>query len=235
MRNVFVRGAVSGAAAGLLTSVAAYFLLEPTLDAAIALEGPGDGSSPVGRETQKLLGMPLGFVFAGLALGLLFAVAYRVLPSQAEPWRRSLGLAAGGFAALALIPALRYPANPPGVGDPETIAGRTSGYLLAVALGVVVVSGSYAAARALRERGVPAPVRHSAVVAVAVLALGVGFALLPDNTDPVGAPASLVWEFRVRSLGLLVLLYAALGAAFGVLSLRAVPAGAVPRPVEAGV
>lgn len=235
MRNMFVRGAVSGAAAGLLTSVAAYFFLEPTLDAAIALEGPGDGSGPVGRETQKLLGMPLGFVFAGLALGLLFAVAYRVLPSQAEPWRRSLGLAAGGFAALALIPALRYPANPPGVGDPETIAGRTSGYLLAVALGVVVVSGSYAAARALRERGVAAPVRQSAVAVAAVLAVAVGFALLPDNTDPVGAPASLIWEFRVRSLGLLVLLYAALGAAFGALSLRAVPAGAAPRPAGVGV
>ncbi|MBW3638237.1 MAG: CbtA family protein [Actinobacteria bacterium] len=232
MRNVFVRGAVSGAAAGLATSLAAYFFLEPTLDAAIALEGPSDGGGPVGRETQKLLGMPLGFVFAGLALGLLFAFAYRVLPSRTEPWQRSLGLAAGGFAALALIPALRYPANPPGVGDPETIAGRTSGYLLAVALGVLVVTGSYGAVRALRARGVSAPVRQSAVVVLAVLVVAVGFALLPDNTDPVGAPAALVWEFRIRSLGLLVLLYAVLGATFGALSLRAQPAGAASRSAE---
>ncbi len=227
MRNVFGRGAVSGAAAGLLTSVAAYFFLEPTLTAAIALEGPSDGEGPVSRETQKLLGMPLGFVFAGLALGLLFAVAYRVLPSRAEPWQRSLGLAAGGFAALALIPQLRYPANPPGVGDPETIAGRTSGYLLAVALGVIVISGSYAGLRALRARGVSAPVRQSAVTVLAVLAVAVGFALLPDNTDPVGAPAALVSEFRIRSIGLLVLLYAALGAIFAALTLRA-PVTAVP-------
>ncbi len=220
MRNVFVRGAVSGAAAGLLTSVAAFFFLGPTLSAAIALEGPSDGEGPVSRETQKLLGMPLGFVFAGLALGLLFAVAYRVLPSGADPWQRSLGLAAGGFAALALIPQLRYPANPPGVGDPETIAGRTSGYLLAVALGVVVVSGSYAAVRALRVRGVSAPVRQSAVAGAAGLTVAIGFALLPDNTDPVGAPAVLLWDFRIRSIGLLVLLYAALGAIFAALTLR---------------
>ena len=220
MRNVFVRGAVSGAAAGLLTSAAGYFFLEPTLSAAIALEGPSDGEGPVSRQTQKLLGMPLGFVFAGLALGLLFAVAYRVLPSRADAWQRSLGLAAGGFAALALIPQLRYPANPPGVGDPETIAGRTSGYLLAVMLGVVVVSGSYAALRALRVRGVSAPVRQSAVAGLAVLAVAVGFALLPDNTDPVGAPAALVWEFRIRSIGLLALLYASLGAFFALLTLR---------------
>ena len=226
MRNVFVRGAVSGAAAGLLTSGAAYVFLEPTLDAAIALEGPSDGEGPVSRETQKLLGMPLGFLFAGLALGLLFAVAYRVLPARAEPWRRSLGLAAGGFAALALIPQLRYPANPPGVGDPETISGRTSAYLLAVALGVLVVSGAYAGARALQARGVSAPVRHSAVAVLAVVAVAIGFALLPDNTDPVGAPAALVWQFRIRSIGLLVLLYAALGAVFGALTLRSHPTAA---------
>jgi hypothetical protein len=220
MRNVFVRGALSGAAAGLLTSVAAYFFVEPVLNAAIALEGPADEAAPVSRQTQTLLGMPAGFVLAGIALGLLFAVAYRVLPSTAPPWRRSVGLAAGGFAALALIPALRYPANPPGVGDPETIAGRTSGYLLAVALGVVVVAGAYAALRALAARGVTPAVRQSAVTAAALLVTAVGFALLPDIVDPVNAPAALVYDFRVRSLGLLALLYATLGAAFGALTLQ---------------
>lgn len=221
MRNVFVRGAVSGAAAGLLTSVAAYFFLEPTLSAAIALEGPADGSAPVSRGTQKLVGMPLGFVFAGLALGLLFAVAYRVLPSAAPVWQRSTAPAVGGFTALALVPQLRYPANPPGVGDPETIAGRTSGYLLAVGLGVLVVSAVYAVLRALAARRVSPPLRQTAVTAGAVFAVAVGYALLPDNGDPVNAPASLVWEFRIRSLGLLVMLYAVLGAVFAALTTRA--------------
>jgi hypothetical protein len=220
MRNVFVRGALSGAAAGLLTSVAAYFFVEPVLNAAIALEGPPDEAAPVSRQTQTLLGMPAGFVLAGIALGLLFAVAYRVLPSTAPAWRRSLGLAAGAFVALALIPALRYPANPPGVGDPETIAGRTSSYLLAVALGVVVVAGAYAGLRALAARGVTAALRQSVVTAGALLVTAIGFALLPDIVDPVDAPAALVYDFRVRSLGLLALLYATLGAAFGALTLR---------------
>jgi hypothetical protein len=230
MRNVFVRGALSGAAAGLLTSGAAYFFVEPVLSAAIALEGPADESAPVSRQTQTLLGMPAGFLLAGIALGLLFAAAYRVLPSTAAPWRRSVGLAAGGFTALALIPALRYPANPPGVGDPDTIAGRTSSYLLTVALGVVVVAGAYAALRALAARGVTPPVRQSAVTAAAVLVTAVGFALLPDIVDPVNAPAMLVYDFRVRSLGLLAMLYASLGAMFGALTLRrdvaSTPAGA---------
>lgn len=220
MRNVFVRGAVSGAAAGLLTSGVAYFFVAPILSAAIALEGPADPAAPVSRQTQTLLGMPIGFLLAGVALGLLFAVAYRVLPSDATAWRRSLGLAAGGFAALALIPALRYPANPPGVGDPETIAGRTSSYLLALALGVVVVTTAYAALRALAARGAGPAVRQSAVATGAVVVTAIGFALLPDVVDPVDAPAALVYDFRIRSLGLLALLYATLGAAFGGLTLR---------------
>ena len=218
MRNVFVRGVAAGATAGLLTSVAAYAWLEPVLERAIALEGPSDGEGPVSRETQKLLGMPSGFLLVGVALGLLFAVTYRALPAHASPWRRSVRLAAAGFVALALVPQLRYPANPPGVGDPDTIAVRTGAYLLSVALGVVVVAGARAALRHLHARAVSEPVRHCAVVAGSVLVVGVAYALLPDGGGPVDAPADLVYDFRVRSLGLLALLYALLGACFGALS-----------------
>ncbi len=220
MRNLYARGAVAGAVAGLLTSLAAYAWLEPVLRRAIALEGPADGAGPVSRQTQELFGMPAGFLFVGVALGLLFAVAYRVLPSEASAWRRSTGLAAGAFVALALVPQLRYPANPPGVGDPETITGRTSSYLLAVALGVAVVSGGYAVLRLLHQRGTAASVRQAAVAVAGVSLVAVGYVLLPDSGDAVDAPAALVYDFRVRSLGLLVLLYALLGAVFGGLTER---------------
>lgn len=231
MRNVFARGAVAGAAAGLLTSVVAYVWLEPLLTRAIALEGPTDSAGPVSRETQKMLGMPSGFLLVGVALGLLFAVSYRALPTGTSPWRRSIGLAAGGFTALALIPQLRYPANPPGVGDPETIADRTGSYLLAVVLGVAVVAGGYAALRHLQARGVRDSVRQSAVIAASVLVVGVGYALLPDSGDAVDVPAALVYDFRVRSLALLALLYALLGAAYGALSERVeAPASADDAP-----
>jgi hypothetical protein len=194
--------------------------VEPVLTAAIALEGPSDGEGPVGRQTQKLLGMPVGFLLLGIALGLLFAVVYRRLPSAAPAWSRSVGLATGGFTALALVPQLRYPANPPGVGDPGTVGGRTLSYLLAVALGVAVVSGTYAALRALRARGVPPSVRQPAVAVGAATLVAVAYVLLPDSGDAVNVPAALVYDFRVRSLGLLVMLYATLGAVFGVLSER---------------
>lgn len=213
------RGALAGTLSGLLTSVVAFFLVEPVLDRAIALEG-GAGDGPVSREVQKLLGMPAGFVLVGIALGLLFAIAYRVLPSDADDWHRSTGLALGAFLALGAVPQLRYPANPPGVGDPGTITTRTSSYLLAVALGVVVVAGAYAALRALDRRGVAAPVRQPLVVAGSLAVVALGYALLPGSGDAVEVPATLVWDFRIRSLGVLALLYASLGAIFGLLAGR---------------
>lgn len=234
MRNVFVRGAAAGAVAGLLTSLAAYFWLEPVLSRAIALEGPSDGHGPVSRETQKLLGMPTGFLLVGLALGLLFAAVYRALPSDTTAWRRSTALAAAGFVALALVPQLRYPANPPGVGDPETIAGRTGSYLLAVGLGVAVVAGGYAALRNLRDRGLAASTRHAVVAATIVVTVAVGYLLLPDSGDSVDAPAALVYDFRIRSIGLLALLYALLGGVFGALTERVERTRDV-RPVAVGL
>lgn len=219
MRSPVAQGALAGALAGLTTSVAALFLLEPVLDRAIALEGPVE-AGPVSRTVQTYVGMPAGFVLTGVALGLLFGLAYRVLPSRADAWRRATGLALGAFVALSLIPQLRYPANPPGVGDPDTITSRTSGYLLCLALGVVVVSGAYAALRALDRAGVAPPVRQTTVVAGALVLVGVGYALLPASGGAVEVPATLLWDFRLRSLGLQGLLYGTLGAVFGLLSAR---------------
>ena len=216
MRSLTARGAAAGAVAGLISSLWSLVLVEPVLQRAIDLEGGGDG--PVSRPVQRLVGLPAGTVLVGIALGLLFALAYRVVPSRAGPWPRSLALALGAFIALALIPQLIYPGNPPGVGAADTIGERTSSYLLAVLLGVTVVVSAYAAVRDLAGRGVPAPARQSAVAVAAVLVVAVGYLLLPPSPDPVEAPASLVWQFRLLSLGGLAVLFAVLGAAFGVLT-----------------
>lgn len=230
MRSLAARGATAGAVAGLVSSLWSLVLVEPVLQRAIDLEGGGDG--PVSRPVQRLVGLPVGTVLVGIALGLLFALTYRAVPSRIGPWPRSLAVALGAFTALVLIPQLVYPGNPPGVGAPDTIGPRTNSYLLAVLLGVTVVASAYAALRDLARRGVPAPARQSAVTVAAVLVVAVGYALLPSSPDPVDAPASLVWQFRLLSLGGLALLYAVLGAAFGVLTERAdrqsvsgVPAG----------
>jgi hypothetical protein len=73
------------------------------------------------------------------------------------------------------------------------------------------------------------------VVLAGVLVVAVGYLLLPDSGDAVDAPATLVWDFRIRSLGLLALLYAGLGTIFGLLTERAEraePAARTEQPVE---
>ncbi len=218
MRNVFARGAAAGALAGLVSGVVSYLLVEPTVDRAIALEGAGDG--PVSRHVQKVYGLTSGAVLGGIALGLLFALAFRVLPSKRSAWDKSVGLGVGGFAALILIPQLRYPSNPPGVGDSSTIAERTSGYLFAVALGVAVVCAAYYALRRLAARGVPPNVRQPAVLGASVLVIGLGYLALPSVAVTYDLPANLLWQYRVQSLGIQLLLLTGLTVTFGVFAER---------------
>lgn len=230
LRHALLRGLLAGAAAGLVTGLLALLFAEPTLDAAIGLE-PAGGDELFSRTTQKA-GLVLGLVLVGLALGALYALAYRVLPEdlRARPWTRSLALALGGFTALYLVPFLRYPGNPPGVGDETTLDSRTSAYFLCMALGLAVVSAAFALSRALGRRGVPAWQRQSAVALGAVAVVAGAYALMPAAAPVGDIPADLLWDFRLRSLGLQVALWATLGAVFGALSERAAArSGSVPR------
>lgn len=83
VRSLTARGATAGAVAGLVSSLWSLVLVEPVLQRAIDLEGGGDG--PVSRPVQRLVGLPAGTVLVGIALGLLFALTYRVVPSRTGP------------------------------------------------------------------------------------------------------------------------------------------------------
>ena len=219
MRSPFVRGALSGAAAGLLAATVAYVLLEPTLRAAIALEG-GTDDGLVSRSIQERLGAPVGFVLTGLALGLILAAVDRGVRAGGSSWQRSWWLTLALFTALVAVPQLRYPANPPGVGDPETIGDRTGAYLLAIALGVVVVAMVGVALRQLHETGRLGPAQQVLAAGAGLTLVAICWAVLPDYEDPIDVPATLLWDFRIRSLAVTTLLWAALGATYGALALR---------------
>lgn len=226
------RGLAAGLLGGLLAALFAFVVAEPTIDRAIALEERAAATAPVAehedaavsRDVQRRAGAPLGFAVVGAGVGALFGLLYaglrRVTP-QRDHWQRSLALGAAAVTALSLVPFLRYPANPPGVGDPDTVGDRTRYYLAAVVLGLAAVLGAWRLLRALSRRGLSQPVRHAAT-AVAFLALvGAGYAVLPDTRDAVAVPAPLLWDFRVQSLATQLLLWGALAATFGVLSERA--------------
>lgn len=226
MATYLRRGLAAGLLAGILAGLFAFFFGEPALDRAVRLEGaaggPGEGEV-FARPTQKV-GLFFVTGLSGSFFGGLFGLAFahfRGRMASGSDWARSVSLAAAVFAGAVLMPFLKYPANPPGVGDPATAGGRTGAYLAMVALSLLAVLGAWDAARVLRKRGVRQPARQVTVALLVAVAMFVLFVALPDGAGPGAFPAGLLWEFRLSSLGTLLVFWAGLGAFFGALCERA--------------
>ncbi|MFC7451389.1 CbtA family protein [Rhodococcus daqingensis] len=249
-KNLLIRGLLAGLVAGLLAGVVAFVIGEPHIDAAIAIEesaaapvephghdagtaeaatgghSHGDSEEPLVSRDGQRFGLFLATTLAGLALGALFAaVAYyaRRVSSLSGPIL-ALALAGLGWLAVEAVPFFKYPANPPAVGDPETINNRTLLWLATVVLGLAAVAiAAYVAKRLAANEFLT--VRIAAPLLAFLVVVGFGYLVLPD-IDEVGPdfPASLLWEFRVSSLTIQATLWLALGLAFAFLTERAAKA-----------
>ena len=226
------RGLAAGLLAGLLAGLFAFFVGEPLLDRAIAFEEASAGAHGDGhhaeeevfsRTTQKvglffatgLFGTTVGGIF-----GLVFAFFRGRLNAEGD-LRRSLYLTAALFAGAFAIPFLKYPANPPSVGDPSTIGARTAAYFTLVALSLLAVLAAWLVSRVLRERGTEAPKRRAVVGAGMLVIVVVLFRALPPAASAEGFPSGLLWGFRLSSFGTQLVFWAGLGALFGLLCERA--------------
>jgi predicted cobalt transporter CbtA len=229
------RGMAAGLLAGLLAGLFAFVLGEPAVDGAIQVEESSAANHQqmaasanhsheelVSRSTQKV-GLLVATSLFGVAVGGIFGMAYayfRSRLSSSSEWSRSLSLAGAAFFAVFLLPFLKYPANPPGVGSPETIGSRTAEYFSMMVLSLLVVGVAWYAARKLRERGTSAPIRQLAVGLGSVLVVGVLFCILPASPSPGEFPAGLLWDFRLSSFGTQLIFWAGLGVIFGLLCER---------------
>ena len=186
------RGVIAGAAGGALAGVFEYALAAPVMDRAVRLESAREDAEHAAQEAAgqavahhaevfsrgtQHLGLLVASLATGVALGVLFGVLFGVLYAarrRAHPavgtgrdgWRRALALGGAAWFAVYVVPFLRYPANPPGVGDPDTIDSRTHAYLAAVAIGVLGVVAAVRLAGDLRRRGSRPSHRQLAVVGV---------------------------------------------------------------------
>jgi len=219
-------GALAGGGAGLALALFLEIVGERTIERAVALEA---ATQPAGathhemfsRVTQQI-GGGIGAVLYGICLGLIFGVVFaatRHLLRSKTDWRRAMTVAAAGFVTVFLIPFVKYPANPPAVGDPDTITRRTALYLIMLAWSVVATWSAWRVARWLRDgRGLPEE-RWAPLTALTYAAIvGLGLTVLPGPPDRVTAPATLVWRFRLASAGGAAVLWATLGLAAGLLA-----------------
>lgn len=227
------RGMLAGLLAGLLSGLFALAFGVTTIDQAIELEqvasvhsgvGDGGGEEELFSRAEQKVGLFFATGLFGVTSGGVFGLAYAYFRERlgaATEWGRSLTFAAAGFLAVFLLPFLKYPANPPTVGDSATIGARTAAYFALIGISLALVVLGWVISRRLRERGVSAPVRQMIVVAGFAALFTVVFLALPASVDPGEFPAGLLWEFRLSSVGTQVVFWAGLGVVFGLLGERA--------------
>ncbi|EME24010.1 CbtA family protein [Rhodococcus triatomae] len=259
--KLLVRGLLAGLVAGLVAGAVAFVIGEPHVDAAIAIEeaasapeepvadhshdtpaahehdaadtGHSHGDDAlVSRDGQKA-GLFLATTLAGMAFGAIFAAVahYARRVSALSGPVLALALAGMGWLAIEAVPFFKYPANPPAVGDPETINERTWLWLAAVALGVVAVAVAAYVARVVASNDFLS-IRVAAPVAAFLAIVVIGYVVLP-GVNEVGDdfPATLLWEFRISSLAIQATLWLVLGLAFAFLTERAAAQDRRPEPV----
>jgi predicted cobalt transporter CbtA len=229
-RTLLVRGMLVGIVAGLLVFVFARLVGEPQVERAIAFEtsmdkARGDAPEPemVSRKVQRSIGLLTGVVVYGTAIGglfgLVFAFAYGRV-GVADPRVLAALLAATGFVTVVLVPSLKYPANPPSVGNPETIGIRTAAFFLLIAFSVATAVLAIQVGRRLNLRY---GAWNSSLLAVGlfVIIMSVISHLLPeiDEVSP-GFPVTLMWRFRIAALEIQAVMWATLGLLFGWLTER---------------
>ncbi|MDQ3931919.1 MAG: CbtA family protein [Actinomycetota bacterium] len=203
----------------------------PSLPAVTSRANPGDRREDedvvVSRRTQRF-GLLAATAIVGVALGGMFGVTFSAVRGRFRTpslWMASLQLGVVGWLAVALLPSLKYPANPPGVGAPATVGSRSGWYLTAIVLSLATALATWAVARSLRSREAPVVKRHLLAGAVAVAGAAL-VAALPPSTDPVDVPAALLWSFRLSAFGTSAVLWLGLTLVFGLLGERAVRRGA---------
>jgi predicted cobalt transporter CbtA len=240
VRTLLIRGMLVGLLAGLFVFAFGKFYGEPQVDRAISFETALDEAKAkaeeakgihveeepelVSRPVQAGWGLFTGVMVYSTAFGGLFALVFAAVHRRAVdlgPRATSALLAVVGFISVYVIPNLKYPANPPSVGQPETIGYRTALYFSMLALSI---AGMFLACllrkRLAARRGEwTASVASIAIYLVAVIVVG---SLLPAiNEVPEAFPAVVLWRFRVASFGMQLVMWTTLGLVFGALTERA--------------
>jgi predicted cobalt transporter CbtA len=232
LRTLLICGLLAGLCGGVLATGFAKVAGEPPLDRAIAWESAharATGEAPhaevVSRTVQGSIGLAAGACVYGISLGGLFALVYagaygRI--SRGGPARTALGLGAAAFVVVHLVPFLKYPPNPPSVGDPATIGDRTALYFGMLAISVLAA----VAAVRLRMQALPRlggdRATLAAIGAYVVVVVAAGLVMPAVDEVPQTFPATTLWDFRVASAGVQLVMWATISLVFAAAAQRVI-------------
>ncbi|MBB2174849.1 CbtA family protein [Gluconacetobacter johannae] len=237
--RLLARGMIAGVFAACLAFLFARVFGEPQVDLSIAFESARDAAAGmatepeiVSRTVQASFGLLTAAVMYGAAYGGIFAIVFALAYGRVgriSPRALALLLAGAGFLTFVLIPDLKYPPNPPAVGQAGTIGLRTATYFEMIVLSLCVMALSLLVGRRLTQ--------HFGLWNGALCGVGLFVALtalvqsgLPDiNEVPADFPAVVLWRFREAAIGMQVVLWGALGLIFGPLATTALARGTTGR------
>ena len=200
---------LSGAFAGLIHGIVNFAIVEPYLDQAIGIENQNLFDSGEEEDTpqfwaeyesyrtwqksgQILAGVILG-TSVGALFGIVFALTKNSLPGT-NYVKKSLILAGIMWFTMYLIPFLKYPANPPTVGDGETVVLRAILYLSFIAISGLSAVIFYKLSKRFDKNK-----KIISIIGYAIFISAV-FIIMPENPDEISAPMNLVNEFRLMSV-----------------------------------
>ena len=197
----------AGILAGLVHGMLNIVVVEPYLDNAIGIENQRLFAEGQAKDTPQfwkqfsdyriwqkqgsiVAGAMLG-VSTGALFGLVFAYSKKSLPGNSDI-KKALILAGIMWAVLYFIPFLKYPANPPTVGEPDTITFRATTYALFVALSGFSAIGFSMLYKKMKNKKFLAFVGYAGF-------MGAIFVIMPSNPDPINTSMDLVNGFRTIS------------------------------------
>lgn len=235
LRTLLVCGLLAGLGGGLVAAGVAGLIGEPAVGEAIAYEnaqaaGESDGPELVSRDVQSTVGLLTATVAFGVALGGLFALVFAAAYGRtvrAGPARTSLWLAAGAFVVVHLVPFAKYPANPPGVGDPDTLTRRTTLFLVMIAISLLAAVAAARLRQFLASSFAPGVATVLSSGAYLILVVAAGLALPGVHEVPVGFPPEVLWDFREASMATQAALWATVGLIFAAAAERVMTGRAV--------
>ena len=197
----------AGLLAGLFHGLINVAFVEPYLDTAIGIENQrlfAEGEAKDNPDFWKqftdyriwqkqgsiVAGGMLGMA-TGALLGLVFAYSRKILPGNNDITKAVI-LAGIMWAVLYMIPFLKYPANPPTVGEPATLLFRATTYLLFIALSGLGAVGFSRVYKKMQNKKFLAFLGYAGFMVIVYFAM-------PPNPDPIKAPMELVNGFRAIS------------------------------------
>jgi len=211
-------GVISGLAYGSINLLA----VEPFIDQAIDIEIQRQIGEEVDMDeiAQYRLWQKGGEVVAGTILGVSFASFFAIvygytrksLPGSSYV-KKSLFLASIVWLTIFMIPFIKYPGNPPAVGDPETIYYRQGLYVIFVSISGLGALGFAFLYRKMSSIGT----RKFIVPALYVAYIAGFYFVMPPNPDAITIPMELLTNFRILTVITATIFWIIMGITFGAL------------------